>query len=657
MNLTLKKLILQNFKGIKSLEINLNPSSTDIMGDNGTFKSSIFDGYTWLLFGKDQYGRTDTGKGRFEVKPLDGNNEPIHKLDSCVEGIFDLDGQDLSLKRIFREKWVKKRGAEVSELTGHETEFYYNEVPLKKGEYEDKIADIIHEDTFKMLSDPYKFCTLPWLTQREILINMVGGLPDDSELMNTNDKFHSLIEKLSNKSLKDYQAQVKQTIKKLKEDKDKIPVRIDEVNNNMPEVLNYPEIEAQIEDVDKKIKSVDEQLSGIASKHQQHFEQKSAIEKELYDIKGKMQSIERDASRQISEKLQVKEDSIKEVERDIKKIQDDMKDWSDNVETNNNRIKSFNARKEEIQDSWKKEPKTISFDDKNAACPTCHRPFDEAYLEEKKEETIKEFNTRLQEKMQTMTEEGQSLNKKIKGLEAENENLEADIEQGHGILASKRTELENIKQSPTGVQTTQGILKDNAEYQHLKEALVKIEERLNNVASGELEGDSELKTSKRELQAERDNLIAQLNTKSDIERANVRIKELESEEQEINDKISAYEKDEFLIEEFVKLKVDTYEKPINELFENVKFKLFDVQMNGGISETCEAMVNGVPWALANTAAKVQTGIEIINRLADYNNMYTPFFIDGRESVVEIPETKSQVINLIVKEGVKPLKIQ
>ena len=87
MNLTLKKLILQNFKGIKSLEINLNPLSTDIMGDNGTFKSSIFDGYTWLLFGKDQYGRTDTGKGRFEVKPLDENNQPIHHLDSSVEGV------------------------------------------------------------------------------------------------------------------------------------------------------------------------------------------------------------------------------------------------------------------------------------------------------------------------------------------------------------------------------------------------------------------------------------------------------------------------------------------------------------------------------------------------------------------------------------------
>jgi len=111
-----------------------------------------------------------------------------------------------------------------------------------------------------------------------------------------------------------------------------------------------------------------------------------------------------------------------------------------------------------------------------------------------------------------------------------------------------------------------------------------------------------------------------------------------------------------LIEEFIKFKVDTYEKPINELFDNVKFKLFDIQMNGGISETCEAMVAGVPWQLANTAAKVQTGIEIINRLSDFNNMYSPFFIDGRESVVEIPETKSQVINLIVKEGINPLKI-
>ena len=656
MNLTLKKLTLHNFKGIKHLTIDFNPLSTDILGDNGTFKSSIFDGYTWLLFGKDQYGRTDTGKGRFEVKPLDGNNEPIHKLDSNVEGIFEIDGQELILNRVFREKWVKKRSAEVSELTGHETEFYMNEVPLKKGEYEDKIADIIHEDTFKMLSDPYYFCNLKWLTQREILINMVGGLPDDSELMKSNDKFHSLIEKLTNKSLKDYQTQVKQKINKLKEDKDKIPVRIDEVNNNMPEALNYPEIEAQIEAVDEKIKSVDEQLSGIASKHQQHFEQKSAIEKELYDIKGKMQSIERDASRQISEKLQVKEDSIKEVERDIKKIQDDMKDWSNTVETNNNRVKSFNARKKEIQDSWKKEPKTISFDDKDAACPTCHRPFDEAYLEEKKEEAIKEFNTRLQKKMKALTEEGQVLNKKIQGFEAENENLEADIEQGQGILASKLTELEDIRNAPAGVKTTQGILKDNAEFQHLKEAFEKLEGEIKEMTSSPLQGNDDLKTKKRELTSNRDELVKKLNTKDDIERAEKRVVELEEKEQSINDQISEYEKDEFLIEEFIKFKVDTYEKPINELFDNVKFKLFDIQMNGGISETCEAMVAGVPWQLANTAAKVQTGIEIINRLSDFNNMYSPFFIDGRESVVEIPETKSQVINLIVKEGINPLKI-
>ena len=151
--------------------------------------------------------------------------------------MYDLDGEELKLKRVFREKWTKKRGSEKSELTSHETDFYWNLAPVEtKREYDNRIEDIIPEATFKLLTDPYKFCTLPWLTQREILINMVGGLPDDSELMNTNDKFHSLIEKLSNKSLKDYQTQVKQTIKKLKEDKEnKIPVRIDEVNKNTPE--------------------------------------------------------------------------------------------------------------------------------------------------------------------------------------------------------------------------------------------------------------------------------------------------------------------------------------------------------------------------------------------------------------------------------------
>lgn len=48
----LKKLILENFKGIKQLKIDFS-NVTNIFGDNGVGKTTIFDAFTWLMFGKD----------------------------------------------------------------------------------------------------------------------------------------------------------------------------------------------------------------------------------------------------------------------------------------------------------------------------------------------------------------------------------------------------------------------------------------------------------------------------------------------------------------------------------------------------------------------------------------------------------------------------
>jgi len=47
------------------------------------------------------------------------------------------------------------------------------------------------------------------------------------------------------------------------------------------------------------------------------------------------------------------------------------------------------------------------------------------------------------------------------------------------------------------------------------------------------------------------------------------------------------------------------EDSINKKFKGlVTFKLFENQINGGLRETCEALVNGVPFGDANTASKL-----------------------------------------------------
>lgn len=98
------------------------------------------------------------------------------------------------------------------------------------------------------------------------------------------------------------------------------------------------------------------------------------------------------------------------------------------------------------------------------------------------------------------------------------------------------------------------------------------------------------------------------------------------------------------------------ENSINNKFKYVSFKLFDTQVNGGLNETCEALINGVPFSNANTASQINAGLDIINALSSHYSVQAPIFIDNRESVNKLIDTDSQIINLIVSND-KNLKVE
>ena len=47
----LKRLTLTNFKGLRNVAIDFNGSVTTISGKNGTGKTTVIDGFYWLLVG------------------------------------------------------------------------------------------------------------------------------------------------------------------------------------------------------------------------------------------------------------------------------------------------------------------------------------------------------------------------------------------------------------------------------------------------------------------------------------------------------------------------------------------------------------------------------------------------------------------------------
>ena len=256
----LKELHLKNFKGIKKLDINFS-KLTNIYGENGTGKTSIFDAFTWLLFDKDSQDRVVGDKeSNFQIKTFNGNNEVLHGLEHTVSATLNIDGKDITLSKTYKEKWTKKRGESEKNLTGHETLYYIDEIPLKKVEYQGKISSIIGEQLFKLLSNPLYFSNnLKWQNRREILMDIIGNIDDESVFNNRLD-LKPLESLLADKSIDDLKKQVAARKKKLNADIKAIPIRIDEASNSVKE-LDFKALEFNKNGILTGIKSLDEQLS------------------------------------------------------------------------------------------------------------------------------------------------------------------------------------------------------------------------------------------------------------------------------------------------------------------------------------------------------------------------------------------------------------
>ena len=74
-DLILKKIQLTNFKGIRNLCVEFDEQMTTISGANGIGKTTIFDAFTWVLFGKDSDDRK-----QFNIKTLDQSGRAIPRL-------------------------------------------------------------------------------------------------------------------------------------------------------------------------------------------------------------------------------------------------------------------------------------------------------------------------------------------------------------------------------------------------------------------------------------------------------------------------------------------------------------------------------------------------------------------------------------------------
>ena len=634
MEIKLYSLKLKNFKGIKEFQIDFNCKNTNIYGANATGKTTIFDAFKWLFFDKDSNDRKD-----FNIKTLDVNNKPINFLEHEVEAILVVDGVNMTFKKILKEKWVKKRGQSEQEFSGHETEYYIDEVPIKKKDYEEKINSLIPESLFKLITDPSYFNNqLKWTERRELLINISGANITDDEILNSNEEFKILQDNLEGRTIEDYKKVLQAKVKELNKQKETIPVRIDELTNTLitEHEIDYNKVEKEKVDYNKELQEIELKMTDVQAKTKENMNMANQL------------TI---AKRELEEfKLQKEKEHLQRYSLDIANLESEKSILETKLRSKDTedkdrllRIEQDTKRKEELYKKWDEVTnEKLEFDPNSFICPTCKREYDSNKQEEMKKQFEDNFAAHKKSEQDSINAEGKAINIRIEENTKARETLGQEIKDTLNKLEDINKKLEELKAERDKNQTFD--VTTLPEYTEKHKQVVDLEEKVNNLTSEDI---SQFQNRKTEISEEINKLDKTLNERDTQIKTKERIAELESQEEQIAAQIQELEGQQFAIEEFTKAKVELLENAINSKFELVKFRLFDTQINGGLVECCDTLVNGVPYADVNNAHKILAGLDIINTLIKFYNTSAPIFIDNRESINEIYNIDTQIISLIV----------
>lgn len=631
----LLKLSLTNFKSIRQSSFEFNGENKIIFGDNATGKTTVFDSMCWLLFGKDSLDRSD-----FEIKTL-VNGEPIHKVNHEVEGEFSNDdGTQFTLKRVYREKYSNPRGGDTK-LTGHTTDYFINEVPVKEKEYKAFINNMINEDVFKLITNPLYFNEqYSWQNRRKLLLEICGGIDDETVIRN-HGELRKLLSILNGRTVEEQKKIVAAKKTAINKELDMIPVRIDEAIRNKPEVQSDKDkLKADIETFNTGINQLEEEAAVIKNGLKE-TEVKSKIRNIKRTIDERRNQVLSDYDKEKTRLRGEYEFSLKQlkaIEQERDRLADHNYETGKNIERENKRIEKL---KEEFNAFNAQE-----FDDVN--CPTCGQPYPEAKREILKEAFNMQKATNLEE-WQKLIDDAENMERsyieqeeivavKIDGLT--NQVVEQQQDYGRKFKAYEDLEQPDIN-------------KDSV-YMDLQAQLFLLESELDDTDT--TNSYEAINKDIDEMKAKRTQLVDELNKHELIETIDERVKELERKQQQLANDKNELDEAMFLMDKFIKAKIDMLEQSINSHFEYARFKMFNVLVNGNIEECCETTYKGVPYRSMNNAARMNVGLDIINALTKYFKVDAPVFIDNAEAVTSFIPCHSQVIQLFVDATFKELTV-
>lgn len=673
MKIKLLKMRIQNFKGCKDREIAFG-DRTSIKGANATGKTTVFDAFTWLLFGKDSLGNT-----KFDIRPLDADGNMINNLEISVEALIRVDDEEYALKKTQKQVWRKKRGTDTTEFQGNVNEFEINGYPKSEKEFKAFIAGIVDENIFNLVTNPNAFNALPWKEQREILMKFVGVMSDAEIALTYGDKYSLLIPELKIASTDDILKKYTKAKNTLNKQMTEIPARIDELSKQMVTV-DVGTLEVQKAAKQAELKRVEDSLSGGDSTRQKIND----LNGQIMDEKLKISGIQNDANAELDEKRRKARQVVNSADDKVTKTEREILDaeyLKEDYIKARDRSEADKTRYAEEWKEWKKKtfPEFVPLDDyveplpltdKDLTCPTCGQALPEDVRKQriadhekrckkakadydarceahksKYEKDKADFEDLRKQMMSDITVKGQKAADNVRAYQKQIDEQEKEISALKLRLECEKADLSKSKKDLDAIPAYADLSEDK-NYIQIEGTIQGLESEIEELRK-ETPDTSEEEAKRDTIRDEISDIEAQIKA-ADNTKVKERIAELEEEQKSIGQKIAEQEQMIDLTESFIRAKMNMISEKINEKFGGkVTFKLFETQINNGIKETCECQWNGK--SDMSNGEKIVAGLYIIKALSELYSVSCPVFVDNSEAISDgnFPDMDSQVIELRV----------
>ena len=637
MNIVLKSLDLVHFKCFPKLHLDFHEGVNNIYGENAAGKTSVYDALTWLLFNKDS-----AGNARPDIKPT---GAPAGAMPE-VTAILEVDGEPIKLRKVLREKWEKPRGSSIERYAGDTRDYYIDDVPLAENAYKRRIAELIDEQQFKLLTDVWAVTSKMHWKDRRTLLAEICGLPEDKQLLATAPQFAELTEKVGRRTVDEYKSVLMKQRKDMNANLNTLPVRVDECSRMVSELESLDFAAAHAES--DRLQTERERLQGEIVKLSnntlaaQARNERDALQVQLRELEAE------NAAHLASQRVPVEDETpaltaaLDRAKHEADRLTRTIAQETDYIASGETRLNYYRARWRAID----AEPFTAD------RCPTCGQVFPAERLAESRAA----FAEHQKQRKDALLEDSKMVKQ---GIAAAKDRLLA----AETALKTAQDEVQKAQITLDSYTPPVEITPENLpDYDRRKGAIWTLiadaDKRIDRLTGDTEQERRRLETALSAVTAEKlrhDAVLAKEQTLADTRR---RIAELQAEQRTAAAEVEQMDRLIAMCEEFTRYRVQAITESVNSKFRLTRWRLFTEQVNGGLADCCEPMDrNGSTFEGTNNAMQINIGMDIIDTLSAHFGRRVPLFVDNAESVTHLQPIDSQVVRLVVSEQDKELRIE